>query len=85
MVVHVYSCLFTGIILVQIHTGILNWNRTGIFMNICKFIHVPGILEKQSTIHFPILPYLSLPDPTIFVICILFGQFEKDYDRVHAY
>ena len=34
MVVHVYSCLFTWIILVQIHTGILTWNGTGIFMNI---------------------------------------------------
>ena len=32
------------IILVAIHTGILTWNRTGIFMN----IHVPGISEKQS-------------------------------------
>ena len=28
MVVH--SCLFIGIILVQIHTGILTWNETGI-------------------------------------------------------
>ena len=34
MVVHVYLYLFTGIILVAIHTGILTWNRTGIFMNI---------------------------------------------------
>ena len=34
MVVHVYSCLFTGIILFQIHSGILTWNGTGIFMNI---------------------------------------------------
>ena len=32
MVVHVYLCLFTGIILVQIHTGILTGNGTGIFM-----------------------------------------------------
>ena len=34
MVVNVYLCLFTGIILDQIHTGILTWNGTGIFMNI---------------------------------------------------
>ena len=34
MVVHAYPCLFTGIILVQIHTGILTWNGTGIFMSI---------------------------------------------------
>ena len=34
MVVHVYSCLLTGIIPVQIHSGIITWNGTGIFMNI---------------------------------------------------
>ena len=34
MVVHVYPCSFTWIILVQIHTGILTWNRTGIFLNV---------------------------------------------------
>ena len=33
MVVHLYSCLLTGIIPVQIHTGIITWNGTGIFMN----------------------------------------------------
>ena len=32
MVVYVYSCLLTGIIQVQIHTGIITWNGTGIFM-----------------------------------------------------
>ena len=30
MVVHVYSCLLNGIIPVQIHPGIITWNRTGI-------------------------------------------------------
>ena len=34
MVVHIYSCLLTWIIPVQIHTGIITWNETGIFMNI---------------------------------------------------
>ena len=34
MVVHVYSCLLTGIIPVQIRTGIITWKGTGIFMNI---------------------------------------------------
>ena len=34
MVVHVYSCLLTGIIPVQIYTGIITWNGNGIFMNI---------------------------------------------------
>ena len=34
MVVHVYSCLLTGIIPFPVHTGIITWNRTGIFMNI---------------------------------------------------
>ena len=46
MVLHVYSCLLTGIIPVQIHTGIITWNRTGIF----KLIHVPGISGKQGLI-----------------------------------
>ena len=44
MVVHVYSCLLTGIIPLQIHTGIITWNGTGIF----KLIHVPGISGKQG-------------------------------------
>ena len=44
MVVHVYSCLLTGIIPVQIHTGNITWNGTGIF----KLIHVPGISGKHS-------------------------------------
>ena len=50
MAVHVYSCLLTGIIPVQIHTGIITWNRTGIFMNIqaysCSWnFRKPGWLE----------------------------------------
>ena len=43
-----YSCLFTGIILVQIHTGILTWNGTGIFMNI-QVYSFPGISGKQGS------------------------------------
>ena len=39
-----YSCLFTRIILVQIHTGIeLEYSL------IFKFIHVPGISGKQGS------------------------------------
>ena len=32
--VRTYSCLLTGTIPVQIHTGIITWSGTGIFMNI---------------------------------------------------
>ena len=46
MVVHVYSCLLTRIIPVQIHTGIITWNATGVFM--FKLIHVPVISGKQG-------------------------------------
>ena len=45
MVVHVYLCLFTGMIVVQVHTGILAWNRTGIFMNIQVYL----FLEFQES------------------------------------
>ena len=49
MVVHVYSCLFTRIILVQIHTGILTWNGTGIFMNIHVYSSLFMFLEFQKS------------------------------------
>ena len=59
MVVHVYSCLFTGIILVQINTGILTWNGTGIFMNVqvysCSWnFRKAGFLTLTNIIHVKI-------------------------------
>ena len=49
VVAYVYSCLFTGIILVQIHTGILTWNGTGIIMNIHEFSSLFMFLEFQES------------------------------------
>ena len=58
MVVYVYSYLFTGMILVQIHTEILTWNGTGIFMNIqaysCSWnFRKAGLSVKKK--HFTIM------------------------------
>ena len=63
-----YSCLFTGITPVQIHTGILTWNRTGIF----KFIHVPGISGKQGS-YFCIIKIMHI-HTYIFYISITHSE-----------
>ena len=49
MVVHVYSCLFSEMILVQIHTGILTCKGTGIFMNIHEYSSLFMLLEFQES------------------------------------
>ena len=49
MVVHHYSCLLTGIIPVLIHTGIITWNGTGIFMNIHEYSSLFMYLEFQES------------------------------------
>ena len=49
MVVHVYLCLLTGIIPVQIYTGIITWNGTGIFMNIHEYSSLFMLLEFQES------------------------------------
>ena len=57
ILVHVYSCLLTGIIPVQSHTGIITWNGTGIFMNIqaysCSWnFKKAGVVQRRYYINY---------------------------------
>ena len=49
MVVHVYSCLLSGIIPVQIYTGIITLNGTGIIMNVHEYSSLFLFLEFQES------------------------------------
>ena len=65
MVAHIYSCLLTGNIPVQIRTGITTWNGTGMFMNIQAFSCSWNFRKAESVVEKAMVRnrYNPIPHP----------------------